>query len=442
MRFRAADVAHALDALLVGPHSERFDVMVDGVSYDSRALVRGQMFVAVRGDRDGHDYVADAARNGASLALVDHHVDASIPQLVVGDTVAALGQLAKHARQHLFVSLGDRVVGITGSVGKTSTKDFVRAALAAHFPAVAASTKSLNNDIGVPVTILNAPDDTSVLVLEMGMRGFGEIERLCELARPTVGVITKIGHAHTERVGGIDGVVRAKAELFDSLPVHGVAVVNADDPYAGALARHAPGDVCTFGFDARADVRGRVIDVERSGHVRLDASWHGMAGEVLVPAPGGHMASNALGAVAVALTLGVPFHSALHGVADAHLSPDRMQWQVAHSGARVLNDAYNANPTSMEAALCTLAEVPGGRRIAVLGIMAELNDAEAHHLHIASVAASLEIEIMAVDTSLYGVPAQSIEQVATRLAGTSDDCVILVKGSRIAGLERLVHQLS
>lgn len=442
MRFRAADVAHALNASLVGQHPEHLDVIVDGVSYDSRTLRQGQMFVAIRGDRDGHEFVSDAAAHGASVALVDHRVEVDIPQLVVTDTVSALGTLAGHARRHLLASLKDRVVGITGSVGKTSMKDFVEAALAAHFPVVAASTKSLNNDIGVPVTILNAPHDTDVLVLEMGMRGFGEIARLCALAEPTVGVITKIGHAHTERVGGIDGVIQAKSELFQGLHGSGVSIVNVDDPYADLLVRHARGDIRTFGFDERAEVHGHVVDVDETGCTTMAVFWRGMTGDVKVPVPGGHMASNALGAVAVAVSLGVPFHSALRGVATARVSPDRMQWQASKTGARILNDAYNANPTSMEAALRTLADVPAARRVAVLGLMAELDDATAHHVHIAAVAESLGVELLPVDTTQYGVPARTIDEVVALLTGLGDDCVILVKGSRVAGLERLVRQLT
>jgi len=442
MRFRAADVAHTLNASLSGLHSEWDNVVCDGVSYDSRTLTPGQIPVAVRGDRDGHEYIADALSRGASVALVDHRVDVNIPQIVVHDTIAALGTLATHSRHHGFPLLHDRVVGITGSVGKTSMKDLVRSALAAHHPVVSASFKSLNNDIGLPATILNAPADTEVLVLEMGMRGFHEIERLCDVANPTVGVITKIGHAHTERVGGIEGVVRAKAELFDSLPADGVSIVNLDDPYAHDLMRHANCRIRTFGFDASADVHGHVTAVDSAGRVNMRVRCDGMSADLAVPVPGVHMATNALGAVAVSIALGVPFHTALHGIAEARLSSDRMQWQVTQSGARLLNDAYNANPTSTDAAIRTLAEVPAVRRIAVLGVMAELEDAETHHKHIASIATEVGVEVIAVDTLLYGVPACSLQDAISRLSSLGEDCVILVKGSRVAGLERLVHQLT
>jgi UDP-N-acetylmuramoyl-tripeptide--D-alanyl-D-alanine ligase len=153
------------------------------------------------------------------------------------------------------------------------------------------------------------------------------------------------------------------------------------------------------------------------------------------------MATNALGAVAVATTLAVPFHTALHGITEARLSSDRMHWQSTRSGARLLNDAYNANPTSTEAALRTLAEVPAARRIAVLGVMAELEDPEMHHRHVASIAGEAGIEIIAVDTSLYGVPASSFQDAVGTLSALGEDCVILVKGSRVAGLEQLVRQL-
>jgi UDP-N-acetylmuramoyl-tripeptide--D-alanyl-D-alanine ligase len=442
MRFTAADAAHALNASLSGLRSELDDVVCDGVSYDSRTLSPGQLFVAVRGDRDGHEFIADAHSRGASAAMVDHQVDVSIPQIIVDDTVVALGELAVWSRHNLLPKLHDRVVGITGSVGKTSMKDFVRSALAMHYPVVSASSKSLNNDIGLPVTMLNAPEDTDVLVLEMGMRGLHEIKRLCDVAHPSVGVITKIGLAHTERVGGIEGVVRAKSELFESLPATGVAIVNKDDPYANDLMRHANCRVRTFGFDSSADVQGRVIVVDNAGRVKMRVQCDGMSAELTVPVPGVHMATNALGAVAVATTLGVPFHSALHGITEAHLSSDRMHWQPTSSGARLLNDAYNANPTSTEAAIRTLAQVPAARRIAVLGVMAELEDAETHHRHVASIAEEAGIEIIAVDTVLYGVPSCSLQDAVSRLSALGDDHVILVKGSRVAGLERLVRQLT
>jgi UDP-N-acetylmuramoyl-tripeptide--D-alanyl-D-alanine ligase len=441
MRFTAADVAHTLNTSLSGVRSELDDVVCDGVSYDSRTLTPGQMFVAVRGERDGHQFITDALSRGATVALVDRRVDVSIPQIVVNDTVAALGELAVWSRRHSFPNLHDRVVGITGSVGKTSMKDFVRSALAAHYPVVSASSKSLNNDIGLPVTILNAPQDTNVLVLEMGMRGFHEIQRLCDVAHPTVGVITKIGLAHTERVGGIEGVVRAKSELFDSLPTAGVAVVNLDDPYANDLMRHANCHIRTFGFGAGADVHGHVATIDSSGRVKMRVRCEGMSAELTMHVPGVHMATNALGAVAVATTLAVPFHTALHGITEARLSSDRMHWQSTRSGARLLNDAYNANPTSTEAALRTLAEVPAARRIAVLGVMAELEDPEMHHRHVASIAGEAGIEIIAVDTSLYGVPASSFQDAVGTLSALGEDCVILVKGSRVAGLEQLVRQL-
>ena len=208
----------------------------DGVSYDSRTLARGNLFVAVVAERDGHDFIADAVTAGCAAVLVSRRAPScGVPQIVVDDTVAALAVLGRFARDVLDDSASGRVVGITGSVGKTSTKDFAAAALSSRWK-VAASEKSLNNDQGLPVTLLNAPADAGAVVLEMGMRGFGEIARLAAIARPDIGIVTRVGESHSERVGGVDGVRRAKSELVTSLPDTGWALLNADDPRVSSMS--------------------------------------------------------------------------------------------------------------------------------------------------------------------------------------------------------------
>ena len=230
MRFMAADVANATGGKVVGQNAH-----LDGVSFDSRSLRPGQLFVPIVAERDGHDFIDDAVARGAGAYLTTREPQGRRTAIVVPDTLAALMDLGKFGRARLDATTNGRVIGITGSVGKTSTKDFVHAALASTLR-TASNDKSFNNDQGLPTTIMNAPDDTEALVVEMGMRGFGEIARLCAIARPHIGVVTAVAAAHTERVGGLDGVEKAKGELIEALPASGTAILNADDERVARMA--------------------------------------------------------------------------------------------------------------------------------------------------------------------------------------------------------------
>ncbi|MDQ3470671.1 MAG: UDP-N-acetylmuramoyl-tripeptide--D-alanyl-D-alanine ligase, partial [Actinomycetota bacterium] len=263
MRIRASDVAVATGGRLTGP-----DLELDGASFDSRSVQPGQLFVALVADRDGHDFVAGAVDAGAAAAMVSRPI--AMPDgattVEVSDTAAALLDLAGWARRRLQAT----VVGVTGSVGKTSTKDLLAVALGAG-RRVAANARSFNNEQGLPVTVLDAPDDTEVLVLEMGMRGFGEITRLCAIARPDIGVVTRVAPSHTERVGGIDGVAAAKAELVVALPANGTAVLNADDERVAAMAAATDATVVTFGQAPRATVRVDALTLDGLARPRFTA---------------------------------------------------------------------------------------------------------------------------------------------------------------------------
>jgi UDP-N-acetylmuramoyl-tripeptide--D-alanyl-D-alanine ligase len=329
------------------------------------------------------------------------------------------------------------VIGVTGSVGKTSTKDFIASALGAT-RRVAANVKSFNNEQGLPVTILGAPDDVEVLVVEMGMRGFGEIARLCEVARPTVGVVTRVAASHTERVGGIEGVAVAKRELVESLPPTGVAVLNADDDRVAAMAAVAPGDVLTFGR-GRADiwVEHLVLDELARARFRVVTPWG--SADVELAASGEHMAMNAAAAIAVSGIVEGSIDAAVEALAGALVSGMRMEVSRAPSGALVVNDAYNANPDSMRAALDALASMAATRRFAILGPMAELDDPVAGHLRVMDDAREHGIEVIATSTSLYGVEPADDPIAALGPIGPGD--VVLVKASRSGGLERFVEQL-
>ena len=269
----------------------------------------------------------------------------------VADTSQALLDLATWARSQLPAT----VVGITGSVGKTSTKDLTVAAVGAG-RRVAANTRSFNNEQGLPVTVLGAPDDVEVLVLEMGMRGPGEITRLCAVGQPEIGVVTAVAEAHTALLGGIDGVARAKAELVDALPSSGVAVLNADDPRVTTMAGRTAARVLRFGRHADADVRiaNLVLDELARPTFTVATPWGEC--EVRLTVSGAHMASNAAAALAVAGVVGVDITAAAAALAQAALSARRMQVVTTVDGGLLINDAYNANPASM------LAATRGARR--------------------------------------------------------------------------------
>ncbi|CAB4885681.1 unannotated protein [freshwater metagenome] len=425
MRFRASDVATATGGTLFGP-----DVELDGVSFDSRVLSPGQLFVAIVADRDGHEFINGALAHGAGAYLTQRE-PGSGTAVVVADTAAALMQLARWGRSRLDA----RVVGVTGSVGKTSVKDLARAALSAGLR-TSANEKSFNNEQGLPVTILNSPDDTQALVLEMGMRGIGEIARLCSVGRPDIGVVTRVAEAHTELLGGIDGVARAKSELIAALPAAGVAVLNADDPRVVAMAGVAGCAVLTYGRSAQADVRieDLVLDDLARPSFMLRSPWG--AQHVRLAVSGEHMATNAAAALAVAGVCGVDLGAAGAALSEARLSPWRMEIVRNANGAVMINDAYNANPASMRAAIETLSalSVPG-RRVAVLGVMAELADPVREHADIARLLSERGIELIAVGTDLYGVPARDDALAVLQSLASAD--AVLIKGSRVAGLDRL-----
>ncbi|MDP9072015.1 MAG: UDP-N-acetylmuramoyl-tripeptide--D-alanyl-D-alanine ligase [Actinomycetota bacterium] len=439
MRFRASEIAEAVGGSLVGP-----DVEVDGVTIDSRGVTGGELFVPVVAGRDGHDFVGDAMAAGASAYLTARRrLGPGATAIEVADTSAALLALGRHARLHL----PDRAIGITGSVGKTSVKDLTAAALGSRYR-VAASERSFNNELGVPLTLANAPADTECVVVEMGARGRGHITVLCEVARPTIGVVTVVAAAHTELFGSVANVASAKAELVEALPLQGTAVLNADDERVVAMRRATEAAVLTFSAsgDARADV---VAD-----HVRLDdqlrpafvirSPWGRV--EVALAVHGGHNVTNALAATAAAVAAGATLEEAAAGLAHARLAPHRMELTRTSSGLLVLDDSYNANPTSTEAALRSLAQLPARRRVAVLGLMAELGpEGPQEHRRIGRLARSLGIEVVAVDVGHYGPEAVSgVEGAFSALEalgplGGGD--AVLVKASRVAGLDRLSSML-
>jgi UDP-N-acetylmuramoyl-tripeptide--D-alanyl-D-alanine ligase len=438
MRLRTSEIAVAVGGRLVGPDRE-----VDGATQDSRAIQPGELFVPIVAERDGHEFVGSAVAAGAGAYLTARPADPAVevPAVEVPDTAAALSRLGAHGRGRL----GGPVVGITGSVGKTTTKDLTAGVVGRRF-ATHAAVRSFNNEIGVPLTILQAPEGTEVLVVEMGARGEGHIAALCEVARPTIGVVTTVEAVHTEHFGDLEGVARGKGELIAQLPPDGVAVLNGENPLVAAMATRTAARVVRFGASGHLAAEHVVVDADLRPRFLLVGDW-GHA-DVHLGVRGRHNVANALAAAAVGLVVGVPLPEVAAGLADADGSPWRMALHRLASGALLLDDSYNAGPASMEAAVRSLASLDARRRIAVLGPMAELGPASAAaHAHIAEIVADLRIVLVAVGTPEYGAAAHVVDGAGgavaalDRLGAPAAGDAILAKGSRVAGLDQVVAAL-
>ena len=428
MRFSTFELTTQLGGELVGP-----DVMVDGAAIDSRTLRPGQLYVPIVAERDGHDFIGAALKAGAA-AYLTMRPPVGGTAVVVPDTAAALMDLCAPARARV-----GGVVGITGSVGKTTTKDLLYGCLATTYPA-AASERSFNNELGLPLTLLNAPDDARWVVLEMGARGVGHVERLARVARPDVGIVTSVAMAHVEFFGDLDGVARAKSELVRALPASGVAVLNLDDPRVAGMATVSPCPVLGYAVESDADVRAEevVLDGELRPRFRLTTPWG--HGEVRLALHGVQQVPNALAAAAVALWCGVPFDTVVHALSGVTGSPLRMEVRHPPNGPVMIVDCYNANPASVDAALRSLAVVGTGRKVALLGLMAELgSETGAEHRRAAALASELGIEVVGYQTDLYG-PARvdGTAEAVTLLGALGPGDAVLVKGSRVARLEDVV----
>jgi len=346
-------------------------VNVSGWSIDSRTISPGDCFFALRGPtHDGHDFITSVFRLGASLAIVDHVVDAYGPQLLVPDATVTLQTLGREARQ----KWGGTVIGVTGSAGKTTTKDTIAALLATTFP-TGRNMGNLNNHLGLPLSILRLPDDSKVAVLEMGMNHEGEIRELAGIARPQIGVVTNVGWAHTENFAdGIAGVARAKSELIQALPPEGTAVLNADDERVREFAKQHAGPTVLFGFAEDAAVRAEDVSLTPEG-----ARFRALGVEFESPLAGRHGVSNVLAGIAVSHAMGIAPEKLQEAVRS--LRPGTMRGERSvRNGITIINDCYNANPEAMRSMLELLRDTPATRRVAVLGEMLELGR-EAGTLH-------------------------------------------------------------
>jgi UDP-N-acetylmuramoyl-tripeptide--D-alanyl-D-alanine ligase len=433
VRFSLSELATRLGGEQVGP-----DVTVSGASIDTRTLQPGQLYVPIVADRDGHDFIHAALERGSPAYLTERQPIGGAA-VIVGDTAASLLRLGVFARERM----GAGVVGVTGSVGKTTTKDLLRSCLASSFR-VAANERSFNNELGLPLTLFNAPDDVEWVVLEMGARGSGHITRLTEIGRPDVGIVTSVAMAHVEYFGDLEGVARAKSELVTALPPTGVAVLNADDPLVARMASVSPCPVLRYAVegDAEADVRAEsvALDADLRPRFHMATPWGGAQVELALH--GLQQVPNALAAATAALWCGAPLDGVVAALGSAVGSPLRMEVRRVPDGPVLVVDCYNANPASTEAALRSLAALQAGRRVALLGLMAELGaDTEGEHQRAAQLAEELDIEVVGYQTKLYGRShVSSADEAVALLLELGPDDAALVKGSRVARLEDVVQR--
>jgi UDP-N-acetylmuramoyl-tripeptide--D-alanyl-D-alanine ligase len=435
MEFKLTDVAQALGLTLES------QALVTGWSIDSRTVTPGDLFFALRGpNHDGNAYVDEVLLKGA-VAAVANEVKPG-PVLVVPDTLAALQIMAVWALKQW----GGEVIGITGSAGKTSTKDVIASLLGAVMP-IGKTIGNLNNHVGVPLSILRLPWRARVAVLEMGMNHAGEIRDLCRIAKPRIGVVTNVGHAHMEAFDSIQGVAAAKRELIEALPSDGVAVLNADDPLVIRFRDVHPGRTITFGVSPGADIRATQIEPSDCG-VSFKVEGTHFESALL----GRHSVLNILAGLAVASLYGIR-PAQLTEAAKELVAPPMRGQRLVHNGVTILNDCYNSNPDAARAMIDVLRETPAKRRIAVLGEMLELGHwSEALHRDVGSYVARSGIDVLvgirgeacylvdaarqsglAVDAAFFFARPDDAGEHLRKAARPGD--VILWKGSRGAHVE-------
>ena len=449
-----AEVAEAVGGTVSGDAT----VEVRGASADSRAVAASALFVAIPGERvDGHDYIDQAAAAGAAAALSTR--PSTLPTVVVTDPVTALGSLARW----LVAGLPDlTVVAVTGSSGKTSTKDLLAAVMARRGPVVAPAG-SMNTEVGLPLTALRCDRDTRSLVAEMGARGTGHIAYLCELTPPDISVVLNVGTAHLGEFGSREAIAAAKGEIVEALRPEGVAILNADDPLVAAMAERTSATVLTYGASAGADLRIQDLTLDALARPSFTLTTATEAAAVTMKVSGEHSAWNGAAAVLAGVAAGVPLADAAAALSAAEaVSRWRMEITTTADGVTIVNDAYNANPSSMAAALKSLAEIGragSGRTWAVLGEMKELGpDSATEHDLIGRLAVRLNIgRLVAVGDGARPLHLGAAHEgswdgesvwvadkdaaVALLRAQVVPGDVVLVKGSRSVGLESVAEAL-
>jgi UDP-N-acetylmuramoyl-tripeptide--D-alanyl-D-alanine ligase len=451
---RLAEAARATGGSFLGE-----DASFAGVSTDSRTLRAGELFIALRGmNFDAHDFIDAARAHGAVAALVASDAaialeETGFPRIVVEDTREALGRLAAHWRAIFSIP----VVAVTGSNGKTTSKEMIAAIFrAAWGNAVLATEGNLNNDIGLPLTLLELDARHRAAVVEIGMSHPGEVAALARIARPSVALVTNAQRAHLEGLVSIEAVAIEKGALYSEILESGVAVINADDAFHETWARQALGRrMIRFAFEARAEVVGRVLSSNASGSI-LEIRFGGEVEKIRLAAPGAHNVRNALGAAAAALAAGVPLLAVREGIEAFAGVRRRLQRRRAVGGATLYDDTYNANPDSVRAGLDVLATA-GGKRIFVFGDMGEVGkDAARLHEEIGAYAREKDIDLLfALGTSSanavqrFGEGGRHFDTVDALVAALkmelskgAADATLLVKGSRFMRMERVADALA
>ena len=446
--FSLTDAAKLLHGHVVGS-----DTRFMSVSTDSRTLSEGDLFVALQGPNfDGHEHLDQAQAQGAAAAMVNRQVEVDLPQLQVADTLIGLGELAAHWRQ----ASSAQVVAVTGSNGKTTVKEMIAAILSQQGQTLA-TLGNLNNDIGLPLTLLRLQDE-AYAVVEMGANHPGEIKYLSDIAQPNIAVLNNAGSAHLEGFGSLEGVARAKAEITSGLAEDGVFVFNADDPWSG-LWRELAAEraVCTFGMQVKADVSSPEAAIETCWTAKGFSNCFPVktpVGEVEIDLPlaGRHNRMNALAAIAATHLMGVSLQQIRDGLMSLQPVQGRLQPRVGVGGARIIDDSYNANPDSVEAAIEVLSTAPG-HRFLVLGDLAELGP-EAEQLHemlgrqvreagIESLYCLGDLSCAAVHG--FGAGAEWFRDHDSLICALKERLtkgnVVLIKGSRSARMERVVNAL-
>jgi UDP-N-acetylmuramoyl-tripeptide--D-alanyl-D-alanine ligase len=446
MNWLLSQVASAVDGRLIGA-----DVALTGVSTDTRSIEAGQLFIALCGERfDAHDFLAPAAEIAAALMVSDESkLPAGVSAVLVDDTRLALGRLAAAWRASFELP----VIAVTGSNGKTTTKEMIAAILKAAFGAAVLSTRgNLNNDIGLPLTLLGLRASHRAAVIEMGMNHPGEIAYLAKIGSPTVALVTNAQRAHLEGMGDLDEVAREKGSIFTGLQQNGVAVINADDNYAdfwrGMAGQHA---IRTFSIDRGADVRGAVRQHGLEIAIELTASEGSAA--ITLHIPGRHNARNAVAAAAACLAAGVPMSAVVEGLNAFAGVKGRLQRRAGNKGAEILDDTYNANPDSVRAGIDVLAATIG-RKLLVLGDMGEIGEASGqYHDEIGGYAKSQGIDRLfafgdAAQLAVrnFGEGAKHYCNIEKLIAAVDKEMgpetTVLVKGSRFMKMERVVDALA
>jgi UDP-N-acetylmuramoyl-tripeptide--D-alanyl-D-alanine ligase len=448
------DITAALDPLLVVVHRPIERQAFSGVAIDSRQVQPGDLFIALPGEhRHGQEFIADAVSRGATGVLAQLQppdLPEEIAFFEVDDTLAALQRLAAYWRGKHRV----KVVGITGSVGKTTCKELTAAVLSCGYQ-VLKSEANLNTEIGLPLTLLRLRPEHEQVVLEMGMYSLGEIRLLCEMARPQMGVVTNVGPIHLERLGTLEAIANAKAELVESLPSDGWAILNGDDPLVAPMAERTTAHVVLFGESPQCSVQGTILSTSGLEGISFRLTCGDESADVSAPLPGRHNLYNALAAAAVGLADGLSLQEVAAALAAADV-PLRLRTLTGPHGSTILDDAYNASPTSMLAALDLLAELPG-RRLALLGDMMELGSFEEEGHRLVGERAARTTHVLytlgergriigeaaqeAGHPEVHSLPSKEEAAAAIRETLREGDH-LLVKASRVMALETVIEELT